>query len=177
MELLSCRRGAAVPHRAQGSVFPSYVVVTPNLTDFQNILRLNPLIFQSALDPARFRKVDTLQIDGPDFPTDPIPFQGKKVNNEATTGDIVGWSTEIDVSFLVGTDFSFFGLLEAGIKVGGTFQWTYENTAEHTTGQNQEMEVILRTSTVGHHEVVDVYEDTAFGSFTFVSRTGPLSAS
>jgi hypothetical protein len=47
--------------------------------------------------------------------------------------------------------------------------WDHENTTEMQSGTIQKSEVNLRTTTIGYHDVINVYVDTLFGSFAFVS--------
>jgi len=150
--------------------------LTPS--DYAQILALDPFANGSTTFASnRFAKVDSLQLDGPFEAGAPLNPQGLEVSNEQIAGKVSGFVSQVNVSVMVGTSFSFFGLLEAGLKVGGTFEWDYENTNTQKSGQKQTASVTLQTSTVGYNDVIDVYYDTVFKSFAFASTSGPVSSS
>lgn len=66
-------------------------------------------------------------------------------------------------------------MLKAGLKLGNTWEWTYETETNIKAGQTEEAEAKLGSSTVGYNEVIDAYEDTMFKVFAFVSKFGPVS--
>jgi hypothetical protein len=140
--------------------------------DLNKILSADPFVSGVPLDADRYIKVDTLQLDGPDQPGDPISGNGLKVSNETESGSIEGSTHKVTATLLVGFDF-----LGTGSKIGGGFEWDYENTTEKIQeGHAQEIEVILRSSTVNYHDVVDVYMDTMFNSFAYVSTVASPTA-
>jgi hypothetical protein len=138
--------------------------------DYPAILAFDPYVTGAPINPSRFVKISTLQVDGPDQPGDPISGQGIKLSTEAIAGTISSQLDKINLTVLVGGEVSF--IWRGGFKVGGSYEWDYENTTEQTTGSTQEIEVTLRSTTVGYHDVVDVYYDTVFQSFSYVSRIG-----
>jgi len=140
--------------------------------DYQAILSFDPYVTGTAIAPSRYFKVGTLQIDGPDQTGDPISGQGIKISTEEIAGIISGSTDKIDLSVLVGIEIDFIG--KAGLKVGGTYEWEYDKSKEDTTGQTQEIELKLASSTVGYHDVIDVYFDSVFQSFSYASRTAGL---
>lgn len=144
-------------------------------SDYASILTLDPLISRSRIsvlgepqpDPARFTKITSLQLDGPDRPGDPIPGFGIAVTNESTTGSVNGYNsaTTVTATFMAG--FSLFGVLTVGAQYNETFEWDYQKTTQSKRGTSQTATVTLKTGTVGYHDVVDVYYDTLFNSFAF----------
>jgi hypothetical protein len=123
------------------------------------------------LDANRFVKVDTLQLDGPDKAGDPISGNGLQVSNESASGSIEGTTQKVTVTMMTGFEF-----LGTGAKIGGGWEWDYENTTESSTGQTQEIELVLRTSAVLYHDNIDVYMDSMFNSFAYVSKVAnPLA--
>jgi len=62
------------------------------------------------------------------------------------------------------------------VMVGGDFEWTWATTDENSNGTLQKFEVVLKTAAVGHHAVIDVYEDVLFNSLVFKQQGGPLQA-
>jgi len=138
--------------------------------DRQNILALDPRVSGQALEPHRFQKTNTsIQLDGPASPTGSIPGEGLSISNENVSSTISGTTSDVSVSFLfgAGVDFGVDAKFFAGVKL----EDNYESTQEASTGAKQEAEATLKTSTVGYHDVVDVYFDTLFNSFAFVSQT------
>ncbi len=146
-----------------------------NLTpeDFLNILKLHPLLAGDFVDPTRFRKIDTtLQVSGPDQPGDGPLFLTKKLSNTKATGLINGTSQELTVGLGLVTGPDFLGLLKAELKASLTWEWSYETETNITAGRTEEAEAKLGSSTVGYNEVIDIYEDTMFKVFAFVSKSG-----
>jgi hypothetical protein len=154
---------------------------TASLTDADRaqILALDPLIHGNvSTQPGRYQLLrDSFQLEGPDHPTDPIFAQGIELEDETVNSTTIGWSAGTEIEFKVGTDFSFFGLLSAGLKVGGSWEFEYEQEHESSSGTKQSISMSLQTDTVGYYALYDVYLDTAFNSFAFVPhRTliGPI---
>ena len=156
--------------------------------DYASILGLDPLIPTSVItaygqpqpDPARFNKITSLQLDGPDHVGDPIPGFGIAVTNESTTGSLNGYnsSTTVTATFMAG--FNLFDVLTVGAQYSETFEWDYQKTTQSKLGTSQTATVMLKTGTVGYHDVVDVYYDTLFNSFAFAHaplRLGVASGS
>jgi hypothetical protein len=139
-------------------------------SDYAQILALDPFANGgTAFASNRYAKIDSLQLDGPFEAGAPLNPQGLEVSNEQVAGKVSGFVSQVNVSIMVGTSFSFFGLLEAGLKVGGTFEWDYESTTTTKSGQKQSASVTLQTNTVGYNDVIDVYYDSVFKSFAFAS--------
>ena len=80
------------------------------------------------------------------------------------------------ISQSIGSDFggavgvSFFGQGEKATMVHSVF-WTNTNSAGNCSGSSQTATVDLSTTTVGYHDVIDVYEDSIYHSFSYVSET------
>lgn len=141
--------------------------------DFQNILSLHPLIATKTIDPRRFRHIGrTLQLSGPDHPDDSSPVFGIELTDERAEGVISGTSKELTVGLTFEAGFNLFGVIA---KVGKTFEWAYETSSNVTTGKKEEATVKLLTDTLEYHDVFDVYQDTMFRTFAFVSKTGRLA--
>jgi hypothetical protein len=136
--------------------------------DFDRILAMNPFTQSKVPDPNRLRFITTLQLDGPDHPQDPIPGQGIAISDEQANGLISGITTQLNVgvAFDSGIDFG----VKATLAFGLTFEWDYESTTNVSTGTKEEATVKLKTGTVGYHDVIDVYQDTVFKTFAFVSH-------
>lgn len=149
--------------------------------DYKSMLGLDPLITGPVVlsapqspDPARYDYVTSLQLDGPDQPGDPITGSGISVTHESTSGSTSGYNTATTASITFQTGFNFFGLLAAGVQAGLTFEWDYQKTTQSKMGTSQTASVMLKTSTVGYHQVVFVYYDTLFNSFAFTYQ-GPMT--
>jgi hypothetical protein len=139
--------------------------MTPS--DRSSILSTDPFLTNAALDPARFRKLETLQLLGPDNPGDLIPSRGLTVSYDASTDTISGRSNTVEGTALFGGDVNVFGL-KADLKTGVTYSYTYEKMLTDTKGVQQEAELTLKTSTQGYRADVDVYMDSLFGTFAAV---------
>jgi hypothetical protein len=126
---------------------------------------MDPYATQTDVDPARYTKVASLQIDGPDSAGDPITGVGIKVTTEDATALISGKNQKINFSVLIGGEVDF--LVKFGAKAGVTFEWEYEDNLEKSTGTTQEAELTLRSSTVQYHRLINVYYDSVFGSFSY----------
>ena len=140
--------------------------------DFSQVLSADPWVASPnyQLDPKQFIKITSLQLDGPDNPGDNIPGGGASVDDSQ-----VGCITNT-ISQSIGSDFggavgvSFFGQGEKATMVHSVF-WTNTNSAGNCSGSSQTATVDLSTTTVGYHDVIDVYEDSIYHSFSYVSET------
>ena len=150
-----------------------------NANDFKTILAMDPFSATQSSSPNSSRWVfkQTLQVDGPDNPGDAIPGQGVAISGESSTTASNGWAFQVAGTATVDTGLNLLDIAKATASAGITFEWDYEKSVADANGIKQEVEVTLKTSTVGHHEAIDVYEDTAFKTLGFVSRSGPLQAS
>lgn len=115
-------------------------------SDYAAILSMDPFMSNGVLDPARFQQVDTLQLEGPDLPNDPLTGLGLEVDAEQTSGTISGFEQTVSVSLLFGGAVSF-GIVSK-VMAGVDLEWSFETTNEWTSGQEQKVEVILATNTV-----------------------------
>jgi hypothetical protein len=140
--------------------------------DFDNIRALNPFTHNKTPDPNRFRHVKQLQLDGPDHPGDALQKEGTAVSDEHSAGVIRGLTTQLNVGLTLDSGFDFGA--KTKLAVSATFEWDYESSTNITAGTKEEATVLLKTTTVGYHNVIDVYEDTVFKTFAFVSQTGPM---
>ena len=137
-------------------------------SDRNAILATNPFLTNAPLDPARFRKMETLQLLGPDNAGDLIPSRGLTISYDKSNDTMSGRSNTFEGTALFGADVNVFGL-KANIKTGVTYSYTYEKMLTDTTGAQQSAELTLKTSTIGQRADVDVYMDAAFGTFATVS--------
>jgi hypothetical protein len=138
--------------------------------DRANILAMDPFLGGNGLwgHPNRFVSLkQSIQIEGPDHPGDPIFAQSLELSSENTQGVTTGDSQTAEVEVTVGPSFSFFGLFEASLKVGGAWEWEYETTTESTTGTTQKAELKLESDSIGYYAVYDVYLDSTFNTFVF----------
>lgn len=92
---------------------------------------------------------------------------GDEVSDESATGVIFGKVGSASSEVLFGGDVSIFGF-KSQLEVGSVYDYDYENTTEQTQGTTQKFEADLRSTTLGFHEVVDVFEDTLSKSFVFL---------
>jgi len=147
--------------------------------DYAALLKLDPFASGGGTPPDahRFTHVESLQLDGPDQPGDPVPGTQITVSNETDRSQSASTQTALTVSVVGQTGFSFFGLLSAGVQVGGNFEWDYTRSQSYTVGQNESATLTLSTSTVGYNQVVDVYYDTLFKTFAMVCDNPPLGPS
>lgn len=140
--------------------------------DFSQILSLHPLLGSGDPDPARFRKTAwTLPIEGPDHPGDTIQGYSVSVSDAQASGVISGATRELSVDLTVELGFNLFSVLEFGADLTQAWTWEYETSANLTAGETEAVEVRLESSTAGYYEIFDIYQDTMFKTFAFVSRT------
>jgi hypothetical protein len=157
------RNPSLIPQSKQTSI--------ANLTadDYQEILKCHPLLTSSIPNPDRFIKITTaLQLRGPDQAGDSGIFINKKITNEQATGVVTGTSIETSSSIQITEGIKLL-FLDAQVKEGISWEWSYETEIDLTTGQTQEAEFKLGSSTVGYYDVIDVYYDITFQTFAFVS--------
>jgi hypothetical protein len=162
---------------ADPSLLPKYKQVQLkglSPADFKAILALGHVGDKKSLadDSKRFIKQASLQLDGPDAAGDPTTGVGIDVTTRLTSSTTHGWSKSATTSIGVSTGFSFFGLFQASVQASMDFEWDYQQTTQKSVGTSQTAVAKLITSTVGFHDVIDVYYDTLFGSYVFVSETG-----
>jgi hypothetical protein len=121
-------------------------------------------------DPNRFIKITSLQLDGPDNPGDNIPGQGTSVDDSHVNcqAETISQTIGADFGGAVGVD--FFGQGEKATTVH-SLSWKNTNSAGNCNGSSQTATVDLSTTTVGYHDVIDVYEDSLYHSFAYVSET------
>jgi hypothetical protein len=121
-------------------------------------------------DPNRYVKVTSLQLDGPDNPGDAIPGQGVNVTDSDVncTTNSVSWSLGANFGTSAGID--FFGASEK-VTVVESVTWKDTSSVGNCNGATQGATVDLATPTVGFHDVIDVYEDSIFHGFAYVSET------
>jgi hypothetical protein len=137
--------------------------------DRAQLLSLDPLASGAAIDKnARYIKIDTLQLDGPDNAGDPVTGQGLEVDSEQTVSAVHSTEDEVTLTVMFGGAVSL-GVVSK-VMVGGDFAWTWKTTNENSSGTIQKYEVALKTAVVGFHSVVDLYEDTLMNSMVFAPR-------
>jgi len=141
-------------------------------SDLTQIVSVDPWVSspEGQPDPKRFIKIMSLQLDGPDEQGGNLSGEGVSVDDSQ-----VGCITNT-ISQTIGSDFggavgvSFFGQGEKATIVDSLF-WTNTNSAGNCNGSSQTAVVDLSTTTVGFHDVIDVYEDSIYHSFAYVSET------
>ena len=140
--------------------------------DFAQILSADPWAAAPNYQPdaSRFIKITSLQLDGPDNAGVNIPGEGSSVDDSqvACITNTISQTIGADFGGAVGVD--FFGQGEKATMVHSVF-WRNTNSAGNCNGSSQTATVDLSTTTVGYHDVIDVYEDSIYHSFAFVSET------
>ncbi len=138
-----------------------------NLTreERDSLLSLDPWMASSTpqLDPNRFAFVDTLPLNGPASEGGTYVGQTESVGYDQSTGTIKGNKNTGETVALAGT--KIFGF---GAKGGFVWNYEYEKTTESTVGKQQMMSVVLQTTTVAFHLLVDLYYDAVFGTYAYV---------
>jgi len=137
--------------------------------DYKALLAVNPWASGGGLDTKRYVPISTsVQLDGPDHANDPIGFNQFDVSTEGVEGLIHGAIEKTSLSATITATAVLEGIA-FGFSVGASMQQDYQTQTVTTTGSSQKATVKLKTSTVGYHDVIDIYFDTLFGSFAFVS--------
>ena len=139
--------------------------------DFAQILSADPWLSPGYQpDPKRFIQVTSLQLEGPDHPGDSIPGQGTSVDDSqvACTTNTISQTIGADFGVAVGPD--LFGIGDKATMVHSV-SWKNTNSAGNCNGASQTATVDLSTTTVDYHDVIDIYEDTVYHSFAYVSET------
>jgi hypothetical protein len=149
------------------------------IADFAQIVQLHPYGASRTptLDPHRFQLVESLQLDGPDQPGDPIPGIAFEITNTEIQGSLSQTQASLTVSVTVTSGFNLFGVVGGGGSIGGNFEYDITNATQTTSAHAQQASVKLQTSTTGFHNVVDVYYDSLFRSFLYVADAPPVPAS
>ncbi len=141
-------------------------------SDIAQILSADPWVASPGYspDPNRFIKITSLQLDGPDNPGDNIPGQGTSVDDSHVNCQAETISQTIGADFGGAVGVSFFGQGEKATMVH-SLSWKDTNSAGNCNGSSQTATVDLSTATVGYHDVIDIYEDSIYHSFAYVSET------
>jgi hypothetical protein len=93
--------------------------------DYQAISALNPLMAGAAIDPGRYRYLQTFHVYGPDHPGDPIPGAGTQISDQNATAVVSGAATQLNVAATLDAGFNV-GIIKMGLSVGFTWEWDYE---------------------------------------------------
>jgi hypothetical protein len=153
---------------------PSYKLDMANVpyfteNDKAKLLALDPFLDPNYQpDPKRYMKVTTQMIWGPDNAADPVP--SINVGWNYTTGQDNGFTTgeQERTAITVQTGFDLFGLIKAQAKVGGSFGVGFSQGSTTSSGYSETASVMLRSNTVCHAMMVDVYFDRDFNTFSAV---------
>lgn len=163
-----------------------FKMLTPQ--DIQSILALDPFVNPNpALDPNRYVALTdqkSLQLIGPDHAGDNGTPYGETVSDSSTqsTGHTETFNSTSGVSDSSGANAGI-NLGPLSFKVnntgtgGGTsatqqtWSWSIGNSSQTSTGTTQSAALTLNTSTVAYKDLIDIYEDTLFHTFLFVSET------
>ncbi len=140
--------------------------------DFAQILSADPWVASPGYtpDPNRFIKITSLQLDGPDHAGDNIPGQGTSVDDSHVNCQAETISQTIGADFGAAVGPTFFGQGEKATIVDSV-SWKNTNSAGNCNGSSQTATVDLSTATVGYHDVIDIYEESLYHSFAYVSET------
>ena len=155
--------------------------------DIQSILALDPYVNPNlTVDPNRFVLTNAaLQLVGPDNPGDNTTPSGLAIGSSTTvsTGPTETFNSTTGVSESSGASAGinlagFLSLSENNVGTGGgtsntqqTWTWAIANNSAASAGTSQSANLTLNTSTVGFRDLIDVYQDTVFGTFLYVSET------
>ncbi len=141
-------------------------------SDIAQILSADPWVASPGYspDPNRLIKITSLQLDGPDNPGDNIPGQGTSVDDGHVNCQAETISQTIGADFGGAVGPTFFGQGEKATIVN-SLSWKNTNSAGNCNGSSQTATVDLSTTTVDYHDVIDVYEDSLYHSFAYVSET------
>ena len=135
--------------------------------DFDTILKTNPYMGGNPLD-GRLQRLEELQIDGPANTNETVTTKGFELSEEMTRTNSASASNAIDITVMTGGGVSFF--VEIGVKVGGKMSFEGVSTTETSAGSGQKASLSLQSTTVGYHEVIDVYFDRVYRTFAFRGR-------
>jgi hypothetical protein len=160
------------PFRASLPQWKKDAIAKITVADFTQLLTLHPqgVHANAALDGNRFQLVESLQLDGPDQPNDPVPGLSLEVTNTTIQGTMSQTMASVTVSVTVTTGFNLFGVIGGGGSIGGNFEYDITNATQTTNSRSQQATVKLQTTTPGYHRVVDVYFDSLFKSFLYVEE-------
>jgi hypothetical protein len=137
--------------------------------DYQAIAALNPLMAGAAIDPGRYRYLQTFHVFGPDHAGDPIPGVGIQISDQNATAIIDGTVSQLNVAATLDSGFNIV-IAKSTLSLGLTFEWDYETSTNVSSGTQENVTVNMQSSTVGYENVVDVYQDTMFKSLAYVAR-------
>ena len=140
--------------------------------DKKSILGTNPFMNDvPELDSKRYIRLTSrnspLSLDGPDNPGDVVVSHGFNVT-DGYTNSTQSWETWATAS---GATYNF--ALIGGMATLASHQltWSDKTSFQTSNGHQQSATVTLTSSTVGFHDLIDVYEDTLYHTFLFASET------
>ncbi len=147
-----------------------------NLTrgDMAAILLTNPFVAtvdghinaEPKLDSKRFSFLNEhFQVNGPDNPGDPPSGIGLDTNTQNIHGTIQGYMHQASGSFQLGTSVAF--ITSASAYAGYQWQYTYQKTTQSNTGTVTDAQGLLKSKTTCWHQGIDLYWDSAFGTYLF----------
>ena len=140
-------------------------------SDFAQMASTDPWLSSGyQLDPNRYVPVGQLQLDGPDQAGD-YPGQGASVSDSQVNCHTGATSTKIGVDWGFTSGPELFGQEEKATVVE-SLSWTSTSSVGNCNGSTQTALVDLATPTVDYHDVIDVYEDSVYHTFAYVSESG-----
>jgi hypothetical protein len=142
-------------------------------SDKAAILKTNPYVTANntidakpKLDPKRFKFLqEHYTVSGPDYLGDPASGYGFDTNNQNIHGIITGQMQQTQVTVQAGGTFSF--ITDVMVFAGLQWQYTWQKTTQSNTGTITDAQGLLESSTLCWHQGVDLYWDSAFGTYLF----------
>lgn len=145
-------------------------------SDIQSILSADPFVTANqSLDTQRYVLLagpgqSPMQLDGPDNPSDDTVPQGLPVTDSMTASDS-HQETQTTTAGVGVTASGGFGLFKATVTANHQWTWSDSTSMGSSYGSSQTANVTLTSSTLRYHDLIDVYEDTRYHTFLFVSET------
>ena len=138
--------------------------------DKQTILSANVPLQGGTLDPKRYQHVERQLLPG-----QPIQMFGPDYAGETITGNQYSLAYNSEWDTFNGSQVSVSGSVVYGfdigmVKVGGTATWaeTFQDVRTQSNTDQNAATLLLKTNTVGCYMMVDVYIDSAFGTYLVV---------
>jgi hypothetical protein len=162
------------PQVIGGYTLPGLSNLAP--ADFMTILSLDPLINTNPASPPadtnRFVYIENLPLEGPDYlAVPPLPPMGSNLNVNDSQVQTQGLteSVSFNTSLGVGGKVEFPELFSVSVSQKQQWTWTQTSSIQTSSGIAHAALVTLGSSTVKLGCHIDVYEDTVYNTFAFVT--------
>jgi hypothetical protein len=158
------------PQVIHGVTVPGLGSLKPS--DFTSIASMDTVtsITEPPFDAKRYVYVSTHPLEGPDQKGEDalkIPFS---LSDGTSTSHVQTDSTNISTSVSVGAKVEIPGIFTVSVDDTASMTWNYANSSGATAGTAQQAAGTLGTAQAGCLEYVDVYSDTFFHTFAFVTE-------